>query len=137
LATALIRPGGHVANVGVHGRPAKLHLEALWTRDVTITTGLVDTSTIPQLMALVTDGRLDPSAFATHHFALDETMAAYDTFAAAATSDGPHRHQADRLHGRKGSRRRRRLIGESRRGTEATYGGRSVLPADDRRRGHS
>jgi alcohol dehydrogenase len=87
LATALIRPGGHVANVGVHGRPAKLHLEALWTRDVTITTGLVDTSTIPQLMALVTDGRLDPSAFATHHFALDETMAAYDTFAAAATSD--------------------------------------------------
>jgi alcohol dehydrogenase len=87
LATALIRPGGHVANVGVHGRPAKMHLETLWTRDVTVTTGLVDTFTIPQLMALVTDGRLDPSAFATHHFALDETMAAYDTFAAAATTD--------------------------------------------------
>jgi alcohol dehydrogenase len=87
LAASLIRPGGHVANVGVHGKPASIHLETLWTRDVTITTGLVDTSTIPQLMALVTDGRLDPSAFATHHFGLDETMAAYDTFAAAATTD--------------------------------------------------
>jgi alcohol dehydrogenase len=87
LAASLIRPGGHVANVGVHGKPASIHLETLWTRDVTITTGLVDTSTIPQLMALVSDGRLDPSAFATHHFGLDETMAAYDTFAAAATTD--------------------------------------------------
>jgi alcohol dehydrogenase len=87
LATTLIRPGGHVANVGVHGKPATLHLETLWTHDVTVTTGLVDTFTIPQLMALVTDGRLDPTAFATHHFALGETMAAYDTFADAAATD--------------------------------------------------
>ena len=87
LATTLIRPGGHVANVGVHGKPATLHLETLWTHDVTITTGLVDTFTIPQLMALVTDGRLDPTAFATHHFSLAETMAAYDTFAEAASTD--------------------------------------------------
>jgi alcohol dehydrogenase len=87
LAADLIRPGGHVANVGVHGHPAALHLERLWTRDVTITTGLVDTNTIPQLMKLVADGRLDPTLFATHHFALGDTMTAYDTFAAAASTD--------------------------------------------------
>jgi alcohol dehydrogenase len=87
LAADVIRPGGHVANVGVHGHPAALHLESLWTRDVTITTGLVDTSTIPQLMKLVADGRLDPTVFATHRFALGDTMTAYDTFADAASTD--------------------------------------------------
>jgi alcohol dehydrogenase len=83
LAAALIRPGGHVANIGVHGGSACLHLESMWSRNVTITTGLVDTSTIPQLMKLVAQGRLDPGALATHRYALGDTMAAYDTFAAA------------------------------------------------------
>jgi alcohol dehydrogenase len=87
LATELIRPGGRVANIGVHGKPAKLHLERLWIRDVTVTTGLVDTSTIPQLMRLIASGRLDPSLFATHRFALADTMAAYDTFADAAKTN--------------------------------------------------
>ena len=32
LCTELVRPGGHVANIGVHGKPATLHLERLWTR---------------------------------------------------------------------------------------------------------
>ncbi len=86
LATELIRPCGRVANIGVHGGPATLHLEKLWIRDVTVTTGLVDTFTIPQLMKLVASGRLDPTIFATHRFALDETMAAYDTFADAAST---------------------------------------------------
>jgi alcohol dehydrogenase len=86
LATALIRPGGRVANIGVHGHSATLHLEKLWTRDVTITTGLVDTHTIPQLMQLVSSGRLDPTVFATHRFALGDTMSAYDTFADAAST---------------------------------------------------
>jgi alcohol dehydrogenase len=63
-----------------------LHLEKLWGRDVTITTGLVDSYTIPQLMRLVASGRLDPTLFATHHFSLDDTMAAYDTFADAANT---------------------------------------------------
>jgi alcohol dehydrogenase len=63
LATELIRPCGRVANIGVHGKPAALHLEKLWIRDVTITTGLVDTFTIPQLMKLVSSGRLDPTIF--------------------------------------------------------------------------
>jgi alcohol dehydrogenase len=86
LAASLIRPGGRVANIGVHGHSATLHLEKLWTRDVTITTGLVDTRTIPQLMTLVASGRLDPTVFATHHVALGDTMAAYDTFADAANT---------------------------------------------------
>jgi alcohol dehydrogenase len=106
LATELIRAGGRVANIGVHGHPAEIHLERLWPRDVTITTGLVDTYTIPQLMRLVSSGRLDPTLFATHRFALEDTMAAYDTFADAANTnalkvvlEGPetsHRH-ADHL----------------------------------------
>ena len=75
-----------MANIGVHGKPATLHLEKLWTRDVTITTGLVDTRTIPQLMKLVASGRLDPTIFATHHHALEDTMTAYDTFADAANT---------------------------------------------------
>jgi len=86
LTTELIRPGGRVANMGVHGVPATLHLEKLWIRDVTITTGLVDTHTIPQLMRLVASGRLDPTIFATHRFALGDTMSAYDAFSDAAST---------------------------------------------------
>ncbi len=84
LCTELIRPGGRVANVGVHGHPATLHLEKLWIQDVTITTGLVDTFTTPRLLELIANDRLDATPFATHHFPLDEAMSAYDTFAAAA-----------------------------------------------------
>src|SRR5690348_8877199 len=87
LCAELVRPGGRVANVGVHGHSATLHLERLWIRDVTITTGLVDTITTPQLMRLIEEGRLDPSPFATHRFPLGETEAAYDLFAAAAETN--------------------------------------------------
>jgi len=84
LAAELIRAGGTLANVGVHGKPATLHLETLWIKDVTITTGLVDTRTIPQLLSLIEGGRLDPTVLATHRFPLDEAMKAYDVFAEAA-----------------------------------------------------
>jgi alcohol dehydrogenase len=87
LAAEVIRPCGRVANIGVHGQPATLHLEKLWIRDVTVTTGLVDTYTIPRLMRLIASGRLDPTIFATHRFALDDTMGAYDTFADAASTN--------------------------------------------------
>src|SRR6266705_3198770 len=87
LCTELIRPGGRVANVGVHGHPATLPLETPWIRDVTITTGLVDTVTTPRLLKLIVEGRLDARPFATHRFPLGETMAAYDTFAAAAKTE--------------------------------------------------
>jgi alcohol dehydrogenase len=86
LAADLVRPGGHVANIGVHGKPATLHLEKLWLRDVTITTGLVDTYSIPQLLSLIQGGRLDPTVFATHHFPMSDVMSAYDVFADAATT---------------------------------------------------
>ena len=59
LAVKLARPGGHIANIGVHGEAATLHLEELWTRDITITTGLVDTYSTPTLMRLVTSGQID------------------------------------------------------------------------------
>ena len=84
LAAELIRAGGKLANVGVHGKPVTLHMEKLWIKDVTITTGLVDTRTIPQLLSLIEGGRLDPTVLATHHFSLDQAMEAYDVFANAA-----------------------------------------------------
>ena len=83
LAADLVRPGGHIANVGVHGSPATLHLERLWTLDVTITTGLVDTYSTPTLLRLVSSGQLDVGRFVTHQFGLDEFEAAYDTFSRA------------------------------------------------------
>jgi alcohol dehydrogenase len=84
LCTELVRPGGHVANIGVHGRAATLHLESLWTRDVTITTGLVDTYSTPTLLRLLTSGLIDAGRFASHHFELGQMLDAYDTFARAA-----------------------------------------------------
>jgi alcohol dehydrogenase len=87
LAVETIRPGGHVANVGVHGRPTTLHLEDLWIRDVTITTGLVDTSTTPTLMRLLRAGRLDAARLVTHRFSMAEVPHAYDVFDDPVASD--------------------------------------------------
>ncbi|MFP3901332.1 MAG: zinc-dependent alcohol dehydrogenase family protein [Acidimicrobiia bacterium] len=83
LCTRLIRPGGRVANIGVHGTPATLHLEDLWIRDVTITTGLVDTHSTPTLLRLLAGHQVDAGRFVTHHFALGDFMEAYDVFARA------------------------------------------------------
>ncbi len=69
LCTALVRAGGHVANIGVHGKPATLRLEDLWIRNVTITTGLVDTYSTPTLLAMLAAGRLDVSTMITHRYA--------------------------------------------------------------------
>jgi alcohol dehydrogenase len=84
LATELVRPVGRVANIGVHGAPATLHLERLWSRDMTITTGLVDTFSIPRLLSLIITGQVDAHRFVTHRFGLHEMMAAYDTFGRAS-----------------------------------------------------
>jgi len=86
MCTELVRPGGHVANIGVHGKPATLHLESLWIRDVTMTTGLVDTFSTPTLLRLLTTGQLDARKFVTHHFALSEILAAYEAFGNPAES---------------------------------------------------
>jgi alcohol dehydrogenase len=87
LCTRLVRPGGHVANVGVHGKPATLHLESLWIKNVTITTGLVDTSSTSRLLTLVRNGQLNPSSLVTHTFQLSQMMEAYDVFARAAETN--------------------------------------------------
>jgi alcohol dehydrogenase len=84
LCADLVRPGGRVANIGVHGAPATLHLEKLWIRNITITTGLVDTYSTPTLMRMVASRHLDAARFVTHHFALDDIVSAYDTFTRAA-----------------------------------------------------
>jgi len=84
LATQLARPGGHIANIGVHGKPVTLHLEELWIRNVTITTGLVDTYSTPTLLKLAQGHQIDAERFVTHHFTLDQFDEAYDVFARAA-----------------------------------------------------
>jgi alcohol dehydrogenase len=83
LAAELVRPLGRIANIGVHGEPVTLHLERLWTRDVTITTGLVDTYSTPTLLRLLMSNQLDAKRFITHHFGFDEFLTAYDVFARA------------------------------------------------------
>ena len=83
LCAELIRPGGRVANVGVHGKPATLHLEDLLIKGVTIKTGLVDTYSTPTLLKLVASRQLNVNDFVTHRFSLDEFMDAYDVFARA------------------------------------------------------
>jgi alcohol dehydrogenase len=84
LATELVRPGGHIVNIGVHGTPATLHLEALWTRDVTITTGLVDTYSTPTLSRLLATHQVDAARFVTHHFDFEEFVKAYEVFSNAS-----------------------------------------------------
>lgn len=84
MCTELVRPGGHVANVGVHGTPAELALQDLWIRNITITTGLVNTTTLPMLLRLVAAGKLPVDAFVTHRFDLADVLSAYDTFGRAA-----------------------------------------------------
>jgi len=73
-----------VANIGVHGKPAALHLEKLWTKDVTITTGLVDTYSTPTLLRLVASHQIDAGRFATHHFEFSDFIKAYDVYERAA-----------------------------------------------------
>jgi alcohol dehydrogenase len=84
MATEIVRPGGTVANVGVHGTSVELKLQDLWIKDIAITTGLVSTSTTPMLLKLVAQGKLTPEKFASHRFTFDAIMDAYDTFSRAA-----------------------------------------------------
>jgi alcohol dehydrogenase len=83
LCADLVRPGGRVANIGVHGQPVTLHLERLWSRNITITTGLVDAYSTPTLLRLLTSHQIDAQRFVTHRFGFDEFIEAYDVFARA------------------------------------------------------
>ncbi|MFF1650433.1 zinc-dependent alcohol dehydrogenase family protein [Streptomyces sp. NPDC058240] len=84
MCTRMVRPGGRVANIGVHGRPATLHLEDLWSKDITITTGLVDTYSTPMLLGMLAADRLPSSSLITHRFELGQMEEAYDVFSRAA-----------------------------------------------------
>lgn len=84
ICQSILAAGGHLANIGVHGKPVELHLEKLWDRNIAITTRLVDTAVIPMLLKLVKSGKLQPAKLVTHRFALADIMKAYDTFGNAA-----------------------------------------------------
>lgn len=84
LCQLLVAAGGTIANVGVHGAKADLHLERLWSHNITITTRLVDTVSTPQLLRMVEEKQLDPEQLVTHHFAMADMMDAYDVFSRAA-----------------------------------------------------
>jgi alcohol dehydrogenase len=83
LAVRLTRPGARIANIGMHAKPAALHLEDQWTRDITVTTGQVDTSSTPMLMRLLANHQLDTRKFVTHRFGFEDFDKAYDVFSRA------------------------------------------------------
>lgn len=80
----IVAPGGTIANIGVHGAKVDLHLERLWSANITITTRLVDTVTTPMLLKAVWSRKLDPAQLITHRFRSRDIVDAYDTFARAA-----------------------------------------------------
>jgi alcohol dehydrogenase len=84
--TRIVRPGGSIANVGVHGKSVELNLQDLWIQDLSITMGLVSTSTTPMLLKLVEQHRLPAEKFVTHHFTFDQMLQAYETFGDAAVT---------------------------------------------------
>jgi len=86
LCQAIVAPGGIIANVGVHGVKADLHLEKLWSYNIAITTRLVDTVSTPMLMKTVQSGKIDPKNLITHRFKLGQILKAYDTFGNAAST---------------------------------------------------
>ncbi len=84
ICQGILAAGGHLANIGVHGNPVLLHMEKLWDRNATLTTRLVDTSTMPMLIKAVESGKLHPGKLVTHRFAFDDILKAYETFGDAA-----------------------------------------------------
>jgi alcohol dehydrogenase len=84
ICEEILAPGGHLANIGVHGKPVEFHIQKMWSRNITLTTRLVDTVTTPMLLKNVTAGKLKPKQLITHEFKLDDVMKAYDTFGNAA-----------------------------------------------------
>ncbi len=80
----ILGAGGFLANIGVHGKSVSLHLENLWHENITLTTALVDTFTIPTLLKIVESGKLHPEQLITHHFSLNDAMKAYEVFGNAS-----------------------------------------------------
>ena len=87
MATEIVRPGGNVANIGVHGKPVELVLNELWIKNIDISMGLVNTNTLGMLLKLVAEHKLPAEKFVTHEFSFDQILEAYDVFANAAKHD--------------------------------------------------
>jgi alcohol dehydrogenase len=84
ICQSIIRPGGHIANIGVHGKSVDLQIQNLWIQNITLTTGLVNTNTTPMLLKTVTSGKIDPNQLITHHFKLADILQAYEVFGNAS-----------------------------------------------------
>lgn len=84
ICQSVVRPGGHIANVGVHGTSVDLQLQELWIKNITLTTGLVNTNTTPMLMKTLESGKLKPAELITHRFPFSDFMQAYEVFANAS-----------------------------------------------------
>ncbi|MFZ1683846.1 MAG: zinc-dependent alcohol dehydrogenase family protein [Candidatus Zixiibacteriota bacterium] len=80
ICQSIVAAGGHLANIGVHGKPVQLNLDKLWSHNITLTTRLVDTVTTPMLLKTVMSGKVRPMQLITHHFNLMDILAAYETF---------------------------------------------------------
>jgi alcohol dehydrogenase len=80
----IVRPGGHIANIGVHGKSVDLQIQKLWIKNITLTTGLVNTNTTPMLLKTVEAKKLQPENLITHRFTFDQFMQAYEVFGNAA-----------------------------------------------------
>jgi len=80
ICQAIVTAGGHIANIGVHGKPVQLNIDKLWSHNITLTTRLVDTVTTPMLLKTVISGKLLPHQLITHHFELNDIVQAYKTF---------------------------------------------------------
>ncbi len=87
MATEIVRPGGHVANIGVHGKSVDLKLNELWIKNIDISMGLVNTNTLGMLLKLVEEHKLPADKFVTHEFSFDQMVEAYETFGDAAKYD--------------------------------------------------
>lgn len=80
VCQSIVSAGGHIANIGVHGKPVQLDLDKLWSHNITLTTRRVDTVTTPMLLKTVMSGKIQPKKLITHHFKLDDVLEAYNTF---------------------------------------------------------
>ena len=87
MCTQIVRPGGNVANLGVHGKPVSLALERLWIENINISMGLVNTNTLSMLLKLLAEGKLPAEQFISHRYPLGDIMTAYDTFSRAAETN--------------------------------------------------
>ncbi len=83
----IVKPGGNIANAGVHGKKVDFDIHKLWIANLTITTGLVNTNTTPMLMKAVSTNKLPVDKLITHRFKFDDMMKAYDTFLNASETN--------------------------------------------------